>query len=157
MTGFTVRAGAARDIPKVLALEKSIAEAPHWAEAAYAAAIDSREDPYLRRCLFVAVQEPAVIGFAVGNLTADVAELESVAVALTARRGGVGKALCEAVIQWSRSQNAASIELEVRAAGEPATALYDSLGFRPIGRRPGYYSHPVDDALLMRLDLSKGG
>ena len=157
MTDFTVRAGVARDIPEILALERSIAEAPHWTEAAYAAAIDSREDPYLRRCLFVAVQEPAVIGFAVGNLTADVAELESVAIAITARRCGVGKALCEAVIQWSRGQNAASIELEVRAAGEPAMALYDSLGFRMVGRRLRYYSHPVDDAVLMRLDLSKGG
>lgn len=155
MKNFAFRAGAARDIPEILALERSIAEAPHWTEADYAAAIDSIEDPYLRRCLFVAEQGSVVIGFAIGKLTADIAELESVAVAITARRCGVGKALCEAVIQWSRSQNAASIELEVRTAGKPATALYRRLGFTTIGRRPGYYSHPVDDALLMRLDLLK--
>lgn len=157
MKNFIIRDGVTNDLSEVLALEKSIAEAPHWTEAAYAAVIDSRDDPYLRRCLFVAVQELAVIGFAVGKLTADVAELESLAVAAAARRGGVGKALCDAVIQWSRRQNAAAIELEVRAASGPATALYRRLGFSAIGRRPRYYSHPVDDAVLMRLDLLKSG
>jgi ribosomal-protein-alanine N-acetyltransferase len=31
--------------------------------------------------------------------------------------------------------------------------LYRGLGFIPVGHRPRYYSDPVDDAVLMRLDL----
>ena len=66
---------------------------------------------------------------------------------------GWGGRLCGAVIEWCREQGAAAVELEVRAASEGAIALYRGLGFVAVGRRPGYYREPVDDAVLMRLDL----
>ena len=43
--------------------------------------------------------------------------------------------------------------LEVRAGNAPAQALYERLGFREVGRRPGYYSQPADDALVLALEL----
>lgn len=157
MTGFVLRAGTIEDLADILALEKSIDEAPHWPEAAYADAIRSRSDHHIRRIVFVAEQQAKVIGFAIGKMIADVSELESVAVAVSARRGGVGKALCDAVIQWSQSQRAAAVDLEVRVANGRGVALYRNLGFREVGRRQRYYDHPVEDAILMRLDLSERG
>jgi ribosomal-protein-alanine N-acetyltransferase len=47
------------------------------------------------------------------------------------------------------------LELEVRAGRAGAIALYTGLGFVIVGRRRRYYREPVDDALLMRLDLAK--
>ena len=93
------------------------------------------------------------MGLRWARLWADVAELESVAVDLRARRGGVGRALCGAVMDWCRRQGAAAVELEVRAASGGAIDLYRGLGFVAVGRRAGYYSGPLDDAVLMRLDL----
>jgi len=46
------------------------------------------------------------------------------------------------------------MELEVWAGSVGAMALYQGLGFVAAGRRVGYYLKPVEDALLMRLDLS---
>ena len=56
---------------------------------------------------------------------------------------------------WCRGQGAAALELEVRAGSEGAIALYAGLGFVGRGRRGGYYLEPVEDAVLMRLDLVK--
>lgn len=136
----------------MIALERATAEAPHWGEAEYAATIGSGAG-YVRRRLFVAEADGAVIGFVVGKVAGDLAELESVAVDLRMRRGGVGRALCGAVIEWCRGERAAAMELEVRAVSAGAIGLYRGLGFVSVGRRPLYYSGPADDAVLMRLDL----
>ena len=100
-----------------------------------------------------------MLGFAVGKVAGSgsngVAELESVAVSLAARRGGVGRALCEAVVDWCRWQGAMRMELEVRAGSEEAIALYGGLGFVVVGRRRGYYREPAEDALLMKLELAR--
>ena len=90
----------------MVALERAIAEAPHWGEAEYAAIVnaDGDVDGAVRRCLLVAEADGRLLGFAVGKVigsgTGSVAELESVAVDAAARRGGVGRALCAAVVAW---------------------------------------------------------
>lgn len=149
-----VRAAVASDIAAVFALEQEIAEAPHWSESDYAVILSGDG---LRRCLFVAEIGGELAGFAVGKVIEaereTLAELESVAVRGDSRRRGVGQSLCHAVAEWCRVQGAAVIELEVRAANSGAIALYERLGFEPVGRRRGYYREPVDDALLMRLKL----
>jgi [ribosomal protein S18]-alanine N-acetyltransferase len=156
--GFRVRVAEAGDVAGVVALEWGIAEAPHWAEGEYAAMVHADEaGSAVRRCFFVADAQGRLLGFAVGKVIGSrgegLAELESVAVEAEARRGGVGRALCAAVADWCRGQGVGALELEVRAGSAGAIALYAGLGFVGIGRRVGYYVAPVEDALLMRLDL----
>jgi ribosomal-protein-alanine N-acetyltransferase len=45
------------------------------------------------------------------------------------------------------------MQLEVRAGGAGAIALYEGLGFTVTGRRRGYYREPAEDALLMEMEL----
>ncbi|HZY72216.1 MAG TPA: GNAT family N-acetyltransferase [Edaphobacter sp.] len=156
MTGVRIRTAAVEDLPGVIALERGTAEAPHWGESEYAAMIGGGESGYVRRRLLVAEAEGVLVGFAAGKVADDVAELESVAVDSRARRRGVGRALCESVIEWSRQQGASAIELEVRAGSAGAIHLYRGMGFVVVGRRRGYYSDPPDDAVLMRLNLAEG-
>jgi [ribosomal protein S18]-alanine N-acetyltransferase len=92
-------------------------------------------------------------GFAVGKVVAGVGELESVVVVAGARRRGVGRALCGAVVEWCRDLGAGEVELEVRAESLGARRMYEELGFVEVGRRVSYYDGPVDDAVLMRLEL----
>lgn len=161
VAGFRVRAADAEDLDRVLALERAIAEAPHWAEVEYAAIVkaDREVDDAVRRCLLVAEAEDRLVGFAVGKVIGlgggRLAELESVMVELAARRSGVGRALCRAVVAWCREQDAAEVELEVRAGNAGAMELYAGLGFVVAGRRRDYYRGPVEDAVLMRLELVK--
>ncbi|HEX3966922.1 MAG TPA: GNAT family N-acetyltransferase [Edaphobacter sp.] len=159
--GFRIRVGRAADLTDVLEMERSIPEAPHWREAEYAAVIaaDRSANGAVRRCLMVADTGSDLLGFAVGKVVCvapnGVGELESVAVDPDARRRGVGRALCEAVVDWAKRLGAGMIELEVRATSDAAITLYEGLGFVFSGRRKGYYRTPIEDALLMKLELSR--
>ena len=151
-----IRPARWEDIPRVLKLERGIEGAPHWAEREYAAMLESSEDGGIRRRLIVAEQGGLVIGFAVGKVAAlTMAEIESVAVAVDARRLGVGRTLCVALLAWFRDAGADSIELEVRAGNEGAITLYRRLGFAATGRRTMYYREPSEDALLMSMALAE--
>lgn len=152
MSSLEVRAATANDLSAVIALERAVSEAPHWAERDYN---DVLRGTGVRRGLFVVDGEDTLDGFAVGKVIgAGLAELESVAVRPGARRRGVGRALCDAVAAWCLEQGATMLELEVRAGSVGAAALYEDLGFVRVGLRRAYYRGPVEDAVLMRLRLA---
>ena len=46
-----------------------------------------------------------------------------------------------------------SVTLEVRPTNDEARTLYESFGFRVVGRRRGYYYDTGEDALIMESDL----
>jgi ribosomal-protein-alanine N-acetyltransferase len=104
------------------------------------------------RASFVAEGNEEIFGFAVASRAGQTAELESVAVAPSARRRGIGKKLCQQVMDWSRS-GASELELEVRVSSDGALALYRSLGFVEQARRREYYRNPTEDAVLMAARL----
>lgn len=162
---FVVRIAEARDLENVLDLERQTEYAPHWAPKVWSGILDGT-GVGTRRCLYVAVSkappEPngspsSVLGFAVGAVVHRPmeaclpAELESIGVAQHARRQGVGRELCKAIIEWARGEGAPEVELEVRAANPAALGFYLALGFTETGRRKGYYREPDDDAVLMEL------
>ncbi len=161
---IAVRAGRPEDVAAVVALARATAMAPHWAEAVYAGLMAREAGSGRERRLWVAewVGEGCAagcgvggpVGFAVGSFTPamGIAELESVVVAETGRRRGVGTALCEVAARWARGRGATEIELEVRAGNEAALAFYGRVGFEAIGRRVGYYGG-TEDAILLRLML----
>jgi len=153
---MVIRAGRVEDLRAVVALERGVEEAPHWGEAEYAAMVGEQEGGVVR-CLLVAQRGDDVAGFAVGKVieAAGLGELESVVVEQGARRLGVGRALCDAVIRWCSEEGADAVELEVRSANGAARGLYESLGFHEVGVRRRYYREPVDDALLIRRELRK--
>jgi ribosomal-protein-alanine N-acetyltransferase len=158
---YRVREGVAADLVGVMRLEQETAEAPHWTAAEYGAIVDSGGFAgAIRRRLFVAEGELGLLGFAVAKVLVSEAvslgELESVAVGVSARRSGVGRMLCEAIIRWCVERGATEVELEVRVGSTGAIALYRGLGFVAVGERAGYYRDPVEDALLMQLKLAEG-
>ncbi len=144
------------DLDPILQLDRATHLLPHWTLAEYAESLAST-GTCLRRCIFVAETPSEMVGFAVGKVTTSpdevFSELETVAVTSSARRTGIGMALCSAVLAWCREQGAGRIELEVRSRSEGPIALYRRLGFRAIGHRPSYYRDPTDDAILMTLDM----
>jgi ribosomal-protein-alanine N-acetyltransferase len=65
----------------------------------------------------------------------------------------VGSRLLKKTIQLCRRRRTTAIFLEVRTSNRKAIELYELFGFIRIGLRRGYYSNPVEDALIMKLDL----
>jgi ribosomal-protein-alanine N-acetyltransferase len=100
MSGVRIRAAVAEDLEEIVRLERG-SEAPHWAVGEYEAILRGGGVP---RCLLVAEVDEELVGFAVGKalrvMEEVVGELETVVVADSARRRGVGRSLCGAVLDW---------------------------------------------------------
>ena len=59
------------------------------------------------------------------------------------------RSLMKGLLAESRRKALCFLSLEVRSGNAPAIALYSSLGFATVGKRPGYYLRPPEDALIM--------
>jgi ribosomal-protein-alanine N-acetyltransferase len=68
------------------------------------------------------------------------------------RGRGIGTALLHHVLAEARQLGARRATLEVRASNEAARRLYERLGFYVAAVRRNYYSHPVEDALILWRD-----
>jgi ribosomal protein S18 acetylase RimI-like enzyme len=56
------------------------------------------------------------------------------------------------VLSEAAQRGVQSVELEYRVSNLPAESLYRKLGFRSVGRRPGYYRDTGEDAILAATD-----
>jgi ribosomal-protein-alanine N-acetyltransferase len=79
------------------------------------------------------------VGFALGRVTADEAELLVLAVRRDGQRRGVGQLLLDRFISIAGSRGARRLHLEVRD-GNHAIKLYSKAGFEEVGRRKNYYT-----------------
>lgn len=115
------------------------------------------ENPFSRflGARIVAEGEEKVAGYCCFWTVFDEVHLMNLAVAPRWRRRGVGSRLLEEIISEGRRQGAGRICLEVRRSGAAARALYEKFGFKVTAVRRRYYERPVEDALLMVLDLGR--
>ncbi|MFO0613072.1 MAG: ribosomal protein S18-alanine N-acetyltransferase [Polyangiaceae bacterium] len=98
-------------------------------------------------------QRASPIGFLVSWHVADELHVLSVAVVESARRRGIGRALMEAALDYSRANAVRLVLLEVRRTNRAAIRLYRSLSFSAMGVRPKYYADTGEDAVEMALSL----
>ncbi|HEX6925988.1 MAG TPA: ribosomal protein S18-alanine N-acetyltransferase [Longimicrobiaceae bacterium] len=139
------------DLPRILEIEQASFSTP-WRRSTF--------EGLLRRAdadLIGATLEGRLVGYAISWTILDQAELGNVAVGPEVRQRGLGRTLVEASLQRVRQRGARECFLEVRESNHVARRLYETLGFTVIGRRRRYYSHPVEDALVMRIELGRAG
>jgi ribosomal-protein-alanine N-acetyltransferase len=152
-----VRPMRAADLEQVISIAASLPNAPRWPQSAYANALNPDSTP--RRIALVivpATADPvsnAVLGFTVASLLAPQAELETIAVAPSSQRCGLGRQLFHALARELAEAGNRELALEVRASNWVALAFYRSLGFEGTGLRPRYYIDPQEDAVMMKLAL----
>ncbi len=97
-----------------------------------------------------------VEGYLVARAVAGEGEILNLAVAPESRGQGLGGLLLASALERLIEAGAREVFLEVRESNVAAQALYHRRGFRPIGRRAGYYRNPVEDAIVLRLALPGG-
>jgi [ribosomal protein S18]-alanine N-acetyltransferase len=152
---WLIRRASPADLDAILAIEQASAEAPHWSSTQWLAALSAEQVMEPMRAVFAAEGNGTILGFAVASRAGELAELESVVVSPSARRKGIGNALCQQAMDWSRKTGASELELEVRASSDGALALYRLLGFVEQALRPEYYRNPTEDAVLMVARLRR--
>ncbi len=147
-----IRSATPQDITAIRALEQPATNAAHWPMREYEV-VFAPEAP--RRVALVAEdEEQQICGFVVARCGVDEWEIENVVVAPARRRRGIGRELVRMVVRLAGAA-AAAVLLEVRESNTAARQLYEKFGFVEIGRRPGYYHDPVEDALLLRFSTRK--
>ena len=126
-----------------------------WGWAAYYAELQggNRELMLVAKPLQAHVDEPSIAGYIVARETAGELHINNVAVREQYRRRGYGVLLLGRVLDEACKKRATAAFLEVRDGNSAAQALYQKCGFRPIAKRPNYYSEPPEDAVVMSLDL----
>ena len=103
--------------------------------------------------LSLARENDSVVGFALGRIVGDEAELLLLAVGRSSQGQGVGQMLLDRFATVAASKGAEQLHLEVRE-GNHAVSLYRRNGYREVGRRRNYYSGR-DGQLFDALTLAK--
>jgi polysaccharide biosynthesis protein PslH len=134
-----LRAAAQEDLGAIARIQAASPEASQWEPRSYLA-LD---------CTIASLRETSeAAGFVVFRTIAPgEREILNLAVEPSMRRRGVARRLLEEVL----SREEGSWFLEVRESNAGAIALYEVLGFRPMGLRKNYYSEPSEAGIVMRF------
>jgi len=147
------RRATSADLDAVMAIETAVFGTDAWSRATVHGELASVHGYYL---VAFPPDEPARIE-AYAGLHAPhnepQADIQTIAVAASARRHGLGRALMRQLIGEARERGASELFLEVRADNPNAKALYDDLGFEAIAVRSQYYQPDGVDAIVMRLAI----
>ena len=122
-----------------------------WGWAAYYAELQGHNRSLMLIARLKSFEEgtPQVAGYIAARAAAGELHINNVAVRDNHRRNGIGQLLLSCAIEEGRKMGASIAFLEVRSGNIAAQALYEKCGFKPVARRPRYYSEPLEDAVVM--------
>lgn len=135
-------------IPALAQLEKICFGSCAWTEQGLADELTNDTAHFL-----VAENEEGVAGYIGIFVVCESCYVSDIAVFPKMRRKGIASALVSEAERRAGSLGAQSLSLEVRPSNEQALSLYFSLGFEEIGRRPGFYRNPPEDALILSKEI----
>jgi ribosomal-protein-alanine N-acetyltransferase len=136
-----------RDIESILAIQSASPEIAQWTMWDYNRVAQGEMAGW------VCASNDEVFGFLVARRILSDIEILNFAVQPDFRRGGVGGALFQRVLAWGQELRAERALLEVRASNYAALQFYERRGFAVTGRRPRYYTAPIEDALLLTAEI----
>ena len=145
---LTIRSMHDADIAEVVRVERAAYAFP-WTEGIFR---DCLRVNYF--CCVVEIGD-ALVGYGVMSIAAAEAHLLNICVDEAYRCRGIGRRVLNHLLREASANAALEALLEVRPSNLPAIRLYQSLGFRQIGLRRGYYQ-AVDgreDAIVLKRHI----
>ena len=94
-------------------------------------------------------RDGSIVAFCSCWIVLDELHVNTIAVDEPHRRRGLGRFLMEGVMAEAARLGATRATLEVRQSNTAARRLYERLGFSVAAVRRNYYTHPVEDALIL--------
>jgi [ribosomal protein S18]-alanine N-acetyltransferase len=150
---FELRIATPDDLDAIMALETATFETDAWSSESMSSELASEHTYYLFAFDPATPDDLAGYGGLLAPEGSGEADIQTLAVAPTARRHGLGRSLVTSLLAEAATRGAAEVFLEVRADNPNARALYDSLGFEQIAVRTKYYQPDGVDAQVMRVTL----
>lgn len=144
-----VRKLTAGDLDAVVSIQARSPEVARWTREDYERAVRGEFAGW------VAEREAGIIGFVIARLVGDEVEVLNLAIAPDMRRAGAGSALLREALEWGKGAGAQRAFLEVRETNFAAILFYERNGFLGAGRRPRYYTSPIEDALVLAMHLAE--
>jgi ribosomal-protein-alanine N-acetyltransferase len=155
--GVSIGKMTEHDLLEVVEIEES-SGLSRWGWAAYYAELQGN-NRHLMLVARVAGEHKRgrskLAGYIVARMGADELHINNVAVREPYRRLGIGRALLDRILAEGKRSEVPRAFLELRAGNTAALALYEDCGFRVTARRSKYYSEPVEDALVMIVQLKR--
>ena len=139
---------AEEHLDAIMKIEKEAYPEP-WTVGMFREEIRSR-----RSCFYVAHADGALVGYSGFWLVLDEAHITSLTVEAGHRGMGFGREQLLHLLAQGEENGVRAFTLEVRESNAPARSLYESLGFRTVGLRKGYYSTTQEDAIVMLKEMA---
>jgi [ribosomal protein S18]-alanine N-acetyltransferase len=139
---------ATGDLAAVLTIQSACPEIAQWTNRDYARVVQGDMVGW------IAEEDGHVSGFIVARRVADDLEILNFAVEASRRHRSIGVALLHEVLAWGTTFHAEKTFLEVRISNLAAIRFYEHNGFEVTGRRPRYYTAPIEDALVLTASLA---
>ena len=102
----------------------------------------------------VAVFDSEIVGYIGMYKSFDEGDITNVAIKILYRRKGIANRLLNYIFDICKNIGVERILLEVRESNAGAIALYENNGFENIGLRKNFYERPVENALILKKELS---
>ncbi len=141
-----------QQIDEVLSIEEASFTNP-WTREMYLADLANRGVSF---CFLAQDDEGRAVGFCSVWRVADEVHINNLAVKPEFRRMGVATALLNYALREAARRGARRATLEVRRSNDAARRLYERFGFAVAGIRRGYYTNPVEDALVLWRESLEG-
>ena len=93
------------------------------------------------------------IGFLIASIALSEVDIYMIVVDEDYKQGHIAYQLFEHLIEYCRKREVETLYLEVRVSNVPAIGLYKKIGFEEIALRKAYYSKPIEDAIVMQLNI----
>lgn len=142
-----IRSFELADVAAVLEIQNLSSEIAQWSATDYDRVVRGEMKGW------VAKEGFDLTGFVVTRRIQLDLEILNFAVHPDARRQGTGSGLLREALDWGKSFKAEKAFLEVRGSNQSAIDFYIHFGFEITGRRPRYYTDPIEDALLLAANL----
>ena len=142
-----IRTLESRDVETILAIQTSCPEVAQWVAEDYLRVANGEMAGW------VAEEDGRVLGFLIARRIMSDMEVLNLAVEAAARGSGIGSSLLQRSLEWANEFQAERAILEVRESNLSALHFYERRGFQAVGRRPRYYTSPVEDALVLSKSL----
>lgn len=144
MADLIIRQAEEKDVPAIEEIEKQCFTDPWSYESLHKDIVENGLAFYV-----VAQTDGRVCGYVGIWKILDEGHITNVAVAPEFRRKHIGRAMLQALIDVTSQEGIEKYTLEVRASNQAAIRLYEGLGFKAEGIRPGYYEDNGEDAVIM--------